>query len=200
MYTRLIQTKAQWFYSRHFVEFCKMFSNELQTDSDTTALIVKFIIQQEYHTYFIFIAAAIAEGKKRNENNLNVNHKSTCISIYFVPALLPSIAVGNAVVSQKYLFTCLSAQYMMQKDLSTPVHWHENTSNEWGVLKSILPYTQAGSVEPMSLAGLNKSCEIKNKILPRSKTVVFLILLPTTNVTECAVMLPIWGSIALMPI
>lgn len=55
MYTRLIQTKAQWFYSRHFVEFCKMFSNELQIDSDTTVLIVELIILQEYHRYFVLL-------------------------------------------------------------------------------------------------------------------------------------------------
>lgn len=59
------------------------------------------------------------------------------------------------------------------------------------MLKFIVPDTPVGSVEPMSLVGLNKSCEIKNKILPRSKTVLFLILLPTTNITGCAVMLPI---------
>lgn len=156
MYTRLIQTKAQWFYSRHFVEFCKMFSNELQTDSDTTALIVEFIIQQEYHTYFIFIAAAIAEGKKRNENNLNVNHKSTYLNL-FCSSSFAFYRGGQCCCLTKipvYLFIC--TVYDAKGSLS-----QYSSSLAWKYLKWVRRAKIYLAIHSSGLCGANVSCGIK---------------------------------------
>ncbi len=121
--------------------------------------------------------------EKRNENNLNVSHRPTCIQIHFVPTLICLLLLWAVLfISQKYLFTCLSLHVdKMQKDhqqhswSGTVLDWYENTWNDWGVLKFILPDTPVGSEEAMSLAALNKSCEIKNINLAKSNTVLFLI-------------------------